>query len=111
MTPVFAVVEGIDGSGKSTLVNLVKQGLVDEGKTVWTTAEPTARMRKILEDNPDSYDPVSLFLLFTYDRYNRYTLIVQTLFYFAVSKMVYAYCKIPRFQRGIKVPDTGIKLK
>ncbi|MCL4444187.1 MAG: dTMP kinase [Candidatus Thermoplasmatota archaeon] len=79
MTPVFAVVEGIDGSGKSTLVNLVKQGLVDEGKTVWTTAEPTARMRKILEDNPDSYDPVSLFLLFTYDRYNHQREIVENL--------------------------------
>ena len=125
MTPVFAVVEGIDGSGKSTLVNLVKQGLVDEGKTVWTTAEPTARMRKILEDNPDSYDPVSLFLLFTYDRYNHQREIVENLQdhdvvisdRYILSSYAYVNCantilfcwlknglrilKIPRFQRGI----------
>jgi dTMP kinase len=81
MTPVFAVFEGIDGSGKSTLVDLVKQKLLSAGKTVWTTAEPTARMRKILEDNPDSYDPVSLFLLFTYDRYNHQREIIEKLKY------------------------------
>jgi dTMP kinase len=73
------VFEGIDGSGKSTIVGLVKQKLLDAGKTVWTTAEPTARMRKILEDNPDSYDPVSLFLLFTYDRYNHQREIIKRL--------------------------------
>jgi dTMP kinase len=77
--PVFVVFEGIDGSGKSTIVGLVKQKLLDAGKTVWTTAEPTARMRKILEDNPDSYDPVSLFLLFTYDRYNHQREIIKRL--------------------------------
>ncbi len=70
MPPVFAAVEGIDGSGKSTLVRLVQRELQKAGKTVWVTAEPTQRMRKILSDNPDSYDPVSLFLLFTYDRYH-----------------------------------------
>ena len=79
MTPVFAVFEGIDGSGKTTLVDLVKQELVKAGKKVWSTAEPTARMRKILQDNPDSYDPVSLFLLFTYDRYNHQREIVEKL--------------------------------
>jgi dTMP kinase len=77
--PVFVVFEGIDGSGKSTIVGLVKQKLLDAGKTVWTTAEPTARMRKILEDNPDSYEPVSLFLLFTYDRYNHQREIIKRL--------------------------------
>ncbi|EQD26872.1 Thymidylate kinase-like protein, partial [mine drainage metagenome] len=70
MPPVFAAIEGIDGSGKSTLVRLVQHKLEKAGKTVWVTAEPTPRMRKILADNPDSYDPVSLFLLFTYDRYH-----------------------------------------
>ncbi|MCL4452213.1 MAG: dTMP kinase [Candidatus Thermoplasmatota archaeon] len=79
MTPVFAVFEGIDGSGKSTVVDIVKQKLEKTGKTVWVTAEPTARMRKILEDNPDSYDPVSLFLLFTYDRYNHQREIAENL--------------------------------
>lgn len=79
MPPVFAAVEGIDGSGKSTLVRLVQRELEKAGKSVWVTAEPTLRMRKILTDNPDSYDPVSLFLLFTYDRYHHQQDIIESL--------------------------------
>ena len=37
----FIVIEGIDGSGKSTHIPLLAKRLMDDGKKVYTTAEPT----------------------------------------------------------------------
>jgi len=37
----FIVIEGIDGSGKSTVAKMLGKILVDNGYNVWNTAEPT----------------------------------------------------------------------
>ena len=37
----FIVIEGIDGSGKSTQISLLAKKLTEEGRKVYTTAEPT----------------------------------------------------------------------
>lgn len=38
---LFIVLEGIDGSGKSSLVDPIARYFIDKGKTVWVTSEPT----------------------------------------------------------------------
>lgn len=40
----FIVIEGIDGSGKSTQISLLAKRLTDEGCRVYTTAEPTVSL-------------------------------------------------------------------
>ncbi len=40
----FIVVEGIDGSGKSTQISLLAKRLGEEGRKVYTTAEPTVSL-------------------------------------------------------------------
>lgn len=40
----FIVIEGIDGSGKSTQISLLAKRLTDEGRRVYTTAEPTVSL-------------------------------------------------------------------
>ena len=37
----FIVIEGIDGSGKSTQISLLAKKLTEDGRKVYTTAEPT----------------------------------------------------------------------
>ena len=37
----FIVIEGIDGSGKSTQISLLAKRLTEDGRKVYTTAEPT----------------------------------------------------------------------
>ncbi len=69
MKGLFVALEGIDGSGKTSLLRQLKPALEARGKTVWTTHEPTSRFTEMIEKYPDSYDPVLMFLLFTYDRY------------------------------------------
>lgn len=54
---LFVVLEGIDGSGKTTLSNLLKNDLESNGYTVYSTAEPTngpigALLRKEKIDSP-----------------------------------------------------------
>jgi dTMP kinase len=40
----FIVIEGIDGSGKSTQISLLAKKLTEDGRRVYTTAEPTVSM-------------------------------------------------------------------
>jgi dTMP kinase len=55
---VFVTFEGIDGSGKSTQVGLLRQALEAEGRTVVTTREPGGtplgeHLRSVLLDGPE----------------------------------------------------------
>lgn len=66
---LFIVTEGLDGSGKSTQIELMKQELERRGRKVYVTAEPTnfetgAYIRRILSDslNKDMYLQAALFL-------------------------------------------------
>ncbi len=38
---LFIALEGIDGAGKSTQINLLAEKLIDAGHKVYTTFEPT----------------------------------------------------------------------
>lgn len=65
----FIVVEGLDGCGKSTQIQLIKNELEARGEKVYITAEPTdfetgAYLRRILSDslNKDMYLQAALFL-------------------------------------------------
>ena len=40
----FIVIEGIDGSGKSTQISLLAKKLTEDGRRVYTTAEPTVSL-------------------------------------------------------------------
>lgn len=72
---LFVVLEGIDGSGKSTQLNLLKNALQKEGYEVITTSEPTKeKLGVILRDylsNPSSI-PFADALLFAADRVEHY---------------------------------------
>ncbi len=65
----FIVVEGLDGCGKSTQIQLISEKLKSQGKLVYITAEPTnyetgAYLRRILSDSldKDMYLQGALFL-------------------------------------------------
>lgn len=65
----FIVVEGLDGCGKSTQIELISEKLKSMGKLVYITAEPTnyetgAYLRRILSDSleKDMYLQGALFL-------------------------------------------------
>jgi dTMP kinase len=74
---LFIVFEGINGCGKTTLLNRLKQHLIDKGKNITSTHEPGATalggdLRKILlEKNRSTYElsPTSELLLFAADRH------------------------------------------
>ncbi|MGC8608298.1 MAG: dTMP kinase [Thermoplasmata archaeon] len=70
---MFIAVEGIDGSGKTTLCSGLKHELESRGFRVFLTKEPT--------DDPSNYtgDDVLLFLLFTIDRYKHQRMIEEKL--------------------------------
>lgn len=66
---MFIVTEGLDGSGKSTQIKLIKQELERRGHKVYLTAEPTsfetgAYIRRILSESleKDMYLQAALFL-------------------------------------------------
>ena len=71
---VFITFEGIDGSGKSLLQNMVAGWLEEQGYDVITTREPggsqlgQALRQQLLESNFTSLDPYSETLLFLADR-------------------------------------------
>jgi dTMP kinase len=69
---MFIVLEGIDGCGKSTQARLLYEWLMEQGKDVLLTAEPTCNrigtfIREILSGS-EKVDPKTLALLFTADR-------------------------------------------
>ena len=70
----FITFEGIDGSGKSCLQDLVADWLEDQGYEVIKTREPggsqlgQALRKQLLESNFGSLDPYSETLLFLADR-------------------------------------------
>ena len=67
---MFITFEGIDGSGKTTQIELLKEKLVDEGHEVCVFREPggtdiSEKIRKILLDANLDIDPVTELLLFS----------------------------------------------
>lgn len=72
MRPLFIVVEGIDGSGKTTQVNMLRDALQSRGEACYLTAEPTELptgkfIRSILQKQV-TVDPRTLTALFAADR-------------------------------------------
>lgn len=66
------VLEGIDGSGKSTQIQLLKEKLIAQGKSVITTQEPTQEkigqlIRAILKEH-QNVNQAAIALLFAADR-------------------------------------------
>ena len=68
MRPVFIVLEGIDGTGKTTAAAAVKGYLESKGHKVTVTAEPTHGAIGELVANTDDLSPETEALLFTADR-------------------------------------------
>ena len=65
---MFIVLEGIDGSGKSSVIRRLEEYLESEGRKVIVTAEPTqGRIGKIVAET-EGLIPESEALLFTADR-------------------------------------------
>ncbi len=68
MTGYFFAIEGIDGSGKSTILPIIKRKLSRSGFKIWLTAEPTPLISDLVKLRSFPYDPYAMFLLFTFDR-------------------------------------------
>lgn len=68
----FIVFEGIDGCGKSTQIERLRQALVAKGRSVSLTAEPTAtptgKMLRAALSGADPRTPSEMAALFTLDR-------------------------------------------
>ncbi|MBC6996228.1 dTMP kinase [Neolewinella lacunae] len=70
--PQFIVIEGLDGSGKSTQIEMLKDRLQGRGEACWLTAEPTELptgrfIRSILRGDV-SADPRTVAALYAADR-------------------------------------------
>jgi len=69
----FIIIEGLDGSGQTSQVSLLKDFLIKKGYQVVATKEPTRdsesgrRIKKILEEKIDT-DPLELQKLYAEDR-------------------------------------------
>ena len=68
---MFVAFEGIDGTGKTTLVSLVKKEIEGRGFRVFATSEPTGRieLKEELKKSREISDALSLFFRFTEDRF------------------------------------------
>src|SRR3989338_6968355 len=70
----FIVLEGIDGSGKTTQARLIADFLRSQDKTVLLTREPSmeteasARIKEVVEDKTKTLSPQELQALFIQDR-------------------------------------------
>lgn len=67
---MFITFEGIDGSGKSTQIKLLKQSLIDQGHSVYVFREPggtelSEKVRRILLNPGYTIHPVTELLLFS----------------------------------------------
>ncbi|MBL4587968.1 dTMP kinase [Candidatus Babeliales bacterium] len=76
--------EGIDGSGKSTLVRLLLDYLTKKNLSVFLTKEPGGtrlgkNIRQILQHHDEPINPMSEFLLFAADRADHIKTVVQPL--------------------------------
>ena len=67
-SPIFVVLEGIDGSGKTSAISKVKEHLESLGHKVMITMEPTKGAIGNLVAETDDLTPESEALLFTADR-------------------------------------------
>ncbi len=67
-SPLFVVLEGIDGSGKTSAISKVKEHLESLGHKVMITMEPTKGAIGNLVAETDDLTPESEALLFTADR-------------------------------------------
>lgn len=70
---LLVVIEGIDGSGKTTLQNRLAEALRDEGQDVTVTKEPTngpigQKIRKLAATDREAISPEEEFDLFHEDR-------------------------------------------
>lgn len=67
---MFVSIEGIDGSGKSTLARNLKKKLLELGKPVFLTREPTDRffITDMEQKDRSAENAVDLFFRFTTDR-------------------------------------------
>lgn len=78
---LFISVEGIDGSGKTTLISKLDQALNDMQKNVLLTKEPGGsslgkHLRAILQEHPEKLDGKAEFLLFAADRSQHFSHVV-----------------------------------
>jgi dTMP kinase len=69
----FLTFEGIEGCGKSTQASRIRDHLAAAGKAVVLTREPggtpsTQRIRSLLADRENTFDPLAELLLFLADR-------------------------------------------
>jgi len=67
---LFVSIEGIDGSGKSTLARNLKKNLLELGRPVFLTREPTDRffITESEQRNRTAENAIELFFRFTIDR-------------------------------------------
>lgn len=65
---MFIVLEGIDGSGKTSVNRALSERLRNEGLSVATISEPTELIRPLLSEMTGIKDPLALFLFFMADR-------------------------------------------
>lgn len=78
---LFISVEGIDGSGKTTLITKLANALQDTDKKVLLTKEPGGsslgkHLREILQQHPEKLDGKAEFLLFAADRSQHFSTII-----------------------------------
>lgn len=78
---MFVALEGIDGSGKSTISKMMCESLRDSGHKVFWTREPTNNIKwnEKLRRGRDPASGISLFFRFTEDRYVHQDLISEHL--------------------------------
>lgn len=78
---MFAAFEGIDGTGKTTLVSMLKEELEGRGRRVFATREPTDSLiiPDDLKKSRDGFSGLSLFFRFTEDRFRHQKEIAQHL--------------------------------
>lgn len=78
---MFIALEGIDGSGKTTLSRMLSDTLRKEGHSVYWTREPTKKIKwnEKLRRGRDPASGVSLFFRFTEDRFVHQDLISRHL--------------------------------
>ena len=78
---LFITIEGIDGSGKTTLMKRLSEALKDSNKKVLLTKEPGGssvgkHLREILQQQPEKLDSKTEFLLFAADRSEHFSSII-----------------------------------